>query len=1020
MADLPETFFGRSVIIIHIPPPTSSTTKFHFMEMIRSTLNRLLTVGLLFAFSNMGLTQTLTVSGKVTDAIDGFGLPGVNILVTNGEGTTGTVSDIDGSYTLRVPKGAIVEFSFTGYSSQSFTIETDRTLDVALGTEEALLNEVVVVGYGAVKKDDLTGSVTKVGEEEFNRGVITSPEQLLVGKVSGLQISTDGAPGGKTRFRLRGETSLRGLQEPLVVIDGVPLDNKDNASARNIRNFINPDDIESMVILKDASATAIYGSRGASGVIVITTKKGKDKLSVNYKGTYSIARLGNTPDIFGSDQFRRAIDSKAPQLINDLGDADTDWVKEVTQNATGTQHNLSFSGAKNKFNYLASFNHRTNNGVLKTSKNQINTILVNLSTKALNDDLEISLRNKTAWVKNNFAPNVLQAALNFDPTQSVLDAESIYGGYFQWNDPLVTNNPVSTLDLTNEEAKSVRTINSLDLKYRIPGIEGVSLTAIGSYDYTDGEKFRVRDPLLKDGENFERMGNLRTEDERHISKLLETYLTYEKQIARSKINYVLGYSWQDFDRENKWIEADTIVAADNEYGFERMGQPELDSVVTYNRLISFFTRLNYNFDEKYLLTLSLRRDGSTRFGPSNRWGWFPAGAIAWRILQEDFAAGLNKTFTDLKLRIGYGITGNEGIGDYLYAIYYRYGQNDARYQFGDEYVAMLRGDGVDPNIKWESTTSFNIGLDFGILNNRLTGTLDWYQKKTVDLLFEVATAAFTNLSDRIFTNIGEMENSGVELGLQSYIIDRDALDWELSFTASYNINKITKLDNSVDNPDFQGYEEGGISGDVGQTIQRLKVGDPAYAFFTYQHKLDANGNPVADGNPIDLYVDVDGDGIINERDLVIQETPAPKFMFGLTSNTTYKNFDLAFTLRANLGNYVYNNVASSTGYFDRLSDRVPNNTSTSSFETNFKERQLKSDYYIENASFLKLDNISLGYSFKNIDFLRNLRIFATVQNLLTITGYSGLDPELPQFNNGIDNNIYPVSQTYLFGLSASF
>ncbi|MFK8102496.1 MAG: SusC/RagA family TonB-linked outer membrane protein [Saprospiraceae bacterium] len=976
--------------------------------------------------------QSILVSGTVTDAADGFGLPGVNVTVKNGEVTSGTITEVDGTYSLKVEQGAVIEFSYTGYANQEFVIEESKRIDVALTTADALLDEVVVIGYGAVRKEDVTGVVTKVGEEEFNIGVIPSPDKLLVGKVAGLQISTNGEPGGASLLKIRGGTALDGSGgQALIVIDGVPLDNSNRVTGRNPLNFINAADVEDVTVLKDASAAAIYGSRGANGVIVITTKTGKGKLKVNYSGYYSISTLRQRPNIFSSDQFRRAIDSKAPAELARLGAANTDWIDEVTQLASGQQHNLSISGAYKKIGYHVSFNHLFNNGVLNTSKNTISRIGVNLSSKLLNDNLIINFRNKTSWNRDQIAPGVMNAAIAFDPTQPVFDDNSVYGGYFQWGDVLATSNPVSTLALTDNRRRGTRSLNALDVEYKLPFIEGLSFKTNLSYDLTKGDQYNLRNPLLFDSDNFNRGGSLFTEEEEIWSKLLETYFSYNKELPgiKSKINATLGYSWQEFDTNRFWESGNRLQAADNEFNYMATEDLVVDSFLTTNRLISFFSRINYTYDDKYLLTVSLRRDGSSRFGPSNRWGFFPAVALGWRVLQEDFAKGaLSNIFTDLKVRLSYGVTGNQEIGDYLYETFYSYGTGDAAYQFGDQFVQTLRGTGVDPAIKWEETSSINFGIDFGVWNNRFTGSIDLYQKNTRDLLFSVATAAFTNLSDRVTTNISELENKGIELALSTYVIDREDWDWKLNFNASYNQSLITKLDNS-NLPEFGGYETGGISGDIGQNIQIIKVGESVGSFRAYKHILDANGNPIddtfdRDGNGqlelIDMYEDLNGDGIINENDLGIEKNSVPDFMFGLTSNLSYKNFDLAFTLRAQLGNYVYNNVASSTGFFDRLSDRVPNNTSATSFETNFKTRQLKSDYYIEDASFLRLDNITLGYTLNEIPYLRNVRFYTTVQNIMTITGYSGVDPEAPQFNNGIDNNVYPASTTFLFGLNASF
>ncbi len=987
---------------------------------IKHTLKSYGILGMLLLASLCSFAQDVTITGTVTDKSDGSGLIGVNVVVSSADTPVGTSTDIEGKYTIKTKKGSTLFFSYTGYVDQQVVVADSEVINVTMDTKDALLDEVVVVGYGAVKKEDLTGVVTKVGEEEFNQGVISSPEKLLTGKVAGLQINSSAEPGGGSRFRLRGGTTFGNTNNtPLIVVDGVPLDERGSASGRNPLNFINAADVADITILKDASAAAIYGSRGANGVIIITTKSGGGNFKVDYNGYYSITDFVSSVPILDSDQFRKAINAKAPQNIGDLGEANTDWVDEVTQAASGMQHNLSFGGSYKKSNYFISLNHMYNNGILKTTKNTNTNVGINLSTKLLDDNLIINVRSKSGWNKDDFAPNVIGAAQAFDPTQPILDPDSEFGGYFQWQNELAVKNPVASLLQSQEEGKGTRLLNAVDVEYKLPFLEGLSIKTNLSYDYLDGEKFLIKEPTLR--ENSTDNGFLKTETERHTSLLTETYGTYRKKFDRSNLEFTTGYSWQEFNRENKWVDGNQLVMADDELGYMATAQIKPDSVSSANRLISFFGRLNYNFDEKYLLTLSLRRDGSTRFGPANQWGYFPAAAFGWRILQEDFAKGLAKTFTDLKLRVSYGLTGNESIGDYRYAIFYGYGTDDARYQFGDTYVNTLRGRGVDPNIKWESTASLNVGLDFGVLNNRLTGSIDVYKKTTNDLLFDVATAAFTNLSDRVVTNIGELENSGIELALRSYVVDRSNFDWEVGLTASYNKNKITKIDNS-NLPEFPGYEDGGISGDIGQQIQIIKVGESVGSFRTYEQIYDVNGNPVTDaGDAIEMYVDQNDDGMISELDLVVNKKSEPDYLFGLTNNISYKKFDLGFTLRASLGNYVYNNTASSTGYFDRLTEsQVTNNVHSSAFSNNFKERQLKSDHYVENASFFKLDNITIGYTIKPKKFIKQIRIYATAQNVFTLSGYSGIDPEAPQFTGGIDNGIYPNALTYLFGASASF
>ena len=984
----------------------------------------------LFAMAIMFLSGTNSfaqVTGIVTDAETGESLIGVNIVVDGSE-NIGTVTDIDGSYSIDAKEGQTLTFSYTGYELQKIVVTADNNLNVKLATASELLEEIVVIGYGSVGKKDLTGVVTKIDEKKFNKGVNSSPETLLNGKVAGLQISNNGEPGGGNRIRLRGGTSLDASSVPLIVIDGIPIDNRGVASGRNPMNFVNANDVESISVLKDASAAAIYGSRGANGVIIIKTKSGqKGKLKINYNGNASISSLGGSIPILSPNNFRNAILAKAPQEYEFLGESNTDWLEEVTENAWGTEHNLSLSGGSEKLTYMVSGGYQNINGVIKTSAHRNTSISANVTFNLLDNALKVTLNSKTGFSRDQFSPGVIGAALTFDPTRPVFDPDSQFGGYFQWSDPLAVNNPVSTIDLTDHHGSSTRTLNSISLDYAIPVVPGLSFKTNFSYDYTDGEKQNFRDPFLKDGDNFNRGGYLFNEDLRNYATLFEAFGTYKTDLIPINTSLVLtgGYSWQDFDRENRWEEGNGLEQSGGSWMYTT--DIRQDSFFVHNRLISFFGRANLTHNDKYLLTLSLRRDGSSRFGESNRWGLFPAVAFGWRIMEESFAENWGDNLSNLKLRVSWGVTGNEDIADFLFTTFYAFGTDDARYQFGDRFVRTLRGKGVDPNIKWEETTSTNIGLDFGFYNNRLSGSLEVYRKYTDDLLFTIAAGGFTNLSDRILTNIGEMENRGVELELNGVVMDREDWDWNVNFNVSYNQNEIKKLDNSND-PAFQGYEAGGISGDVGQTIQVLKVGNPIESFRTYNH-LTANGKPLTDNvdhngdgliDLLDIYEDVNADGLINEDDLVIGENAAPDFIFGLTTNARYKNFDLAATFRANVGNYAYNNVASGAGYYERLTDRVTNNIHETAFVNDFNKRQLKSHVYIEDASFLRLDNITLGYNFSPEKIFRNLRLFATVQNVFVLTGYSGLDPELPQFNGGIDNNIYPISRRFLFGVSAGF
>ncbi len=967
------------------------------------------------------------INGVITDALSGDPLIGVNVTVL-GADNIGTISDIDGSFSIQANAGDQLSFTYVGYQEQTITLENNTPLTVIMSESSELLSEVVVVGYGSVGKKDLTGVVSKIKARDFNKGSISSPENLLNGKVAGLQISNNGEPGGENRIRLRGGTSLDASSDPLIVIDGVPMDTRYNASGRNPLNFVNAQDIESMTVLKDASAAAIYGSRGANGVIIITTKTGANgKLRVNYNGNVNVSQFNGRSDMLSPSNFRAAISAKAPQELEFLGDEETDWVKEVTQNALSTEHNVNFSGGSESFNYYVSGGYLKSNGVLRTSSHENKSIGLNINTKLFDNLINLNIKSKTGFANDRFTPDVLGAALDFDPTRPVFDEESPYDGYFQWNDALAVNNPVATLNQTNERGQTTRSLNNATLKINLPFVKGLSYTTNASYDYTTGTKRNEKDPLLKEGDLFQKGGYLFNEELRNYTSLLENFGTYKREVgANSSFELVAGHTWQETDRENRWEEGNGLELVDGEYNYTT--DIRQDSFLVTNRLISFFGRTNININNKYLLTGSLRRDGSSRFGDENKWGLFPAAAVAWRVLEEDFASPLNNTFTDLKLRLSWGVTGNEDIEDFLFTTFYSYGTNDASYQFGNEFIQTLRGTGVDPSIKWEETSSLNAGLDFGFWNNRFTGSVDVYRKLTSDLLFLVATSAFTNLSDRLVTNIGQMENKGVELSLNTVLKDNKTWNWNVGFNASYNKNTILKLDNSSEE-DGINYETGGISGDVGQTIQILKVGESVGTFRTYKHILNDEGLPRTDTEDwngdglktlLDIYEDIDGDGIINENDLVTGKKADPDLILGLTTGVRFKQFDLAATLRSHIGNYVYNNVASSKGYFERLTDRETNNVHESAFVVNFNTRQLKSDYYIENASFLKLDNFTLGYNFAPTNIVRNMRCFVTVSNILTLTNYSGLDPELPQFNGGIDNNIYPVSRNFLVGLNLNF
>lgn len=971
-----------------------------------------------------------TITGKVTDSQSGEPLIGANILITGT--SSGTITDFDGTYSLKVPEGsATLEFSYTGYATQSVKLGNSNVLDVALSAGE-ILDEIVVIGYGTTRKEDATGVVAAVTEKSFNKGAIVSPDQLITGKVAGVQItSNSGEPGGQTTIRVRGGTSINASNEPLYVIDGVPIDNVAHnpggfSGGRNPLNFLNPSDIETFTVLKDASATAIYGSRGANGVIIITTKKGKAGNSgrLTYDGYYTTANIVGEPDVLDAEAFRNVVTYKAAERLPQLGTASTDWFNEMLQTATGHSHSLSFTGGADKIGYRASVGYQNLNGIVRTSETERTNFSLNYNHSLFDDRLKLSANLKGSVTNDRFDPGVVGSAWTFDPTQQIYDpANTAFGGFFDYGVALSPRNPISAIEQTQDYGKSYRSIGNIELEYKLGFIPGLSAKLNLGYDINNGQRKRflpttyVRPPVS------DITGEIRMENYNRSSGLLDAYLIYKPEIGDNhRLDFTAGYSYQDFKAEYPSFRAFNL---DNDiFGFNSTSPAtrfEANNSVVENRLISFFGRANYSLMDKYLLTVTLRRDGSTRFGEANRWGWFPSAAFAWRILSEDFASGLSEIFSDLKLRLGYGITGNQAIPDFGYLPTYSLSDFRARYQFGNEFVTTARPNGYDSNLKWEETSSYNIGLDFGFMNGRISGAIEYYYKLTNDLLFTVNVPAGTNLTDRVLTNIGEVENRGIELTLNAGIIAAKDFNWDISLNAARNSNEILK----IDRVSKQGILTGGISGGVGNFIQILQVGSSVNSFYVFKHKIGADGLPLADGidhnddgsvNLADIYEDTNSDGIVNDLDKQVFENPAPDLLFGLTSNLSYKGLDLSFTLRGNAGNYVYNNNASSGGYYDRLTlaPTYVNNVHTSVLETKFTRPQYFSDYYIEDASFIRLDNVTIGYNFTPKKAFNNIRIYATGQNLLVLTKYKGLDPEV---GGGIDNNPYPRARAVIFGIN---
>ncbi|SMG18016.1 iron complex outermembrane recepter protein [Marivirga sericea] len=978
-------------------------------------LSRLLTT-FLFVFASLQIqAQDRIVSGTVTDANTGETLPGTSVMIKGS--SKGTTTSLEGEFRLEVAAEDVLVFSFIGYEKQEIEVGARSSINVQMEEDVSQLGEVVVVGYGQQEEKDVTGVVSTVKEESFNRGQIASPERLITGKIAGVDVTPGNTRAGGGGITIRGVGSINAQAQPLIVVDGVPISNEGSSGTRNANNFINPADIESVTVLKDASATAIYGSRGAAGVILYTTKSGKKgQNTVTYDGSFTFSEVLREPDFLSTQNFRNAVRQFSPQNENRLGEEDTDWFNEVTRSTLSQNHNLSFSGATEKLNYLVSVNHMDNKEVIKGDRNQVTRLSMRLKTTVLNDHLDITFNTKNALTNDQFKPNVIGTAVSFDPTKPVYDPEAEeFGGYYEWNvssiDPI---NPVSTLEQTQSIGENRRSFNSINFDLKIPGVEGLTLSATGSYDLRNGQN-KVFEPFTLRNDN--RDGYMqRTTNLAYTSTLFST-LNYKRSFGNHSIDVLGGYEFQEVFRETTGYEG--INLTDDSKSFNDPTVIPREFIDLYratpikNQLQSYFGRVNYSLNDKYLATFTGRLDGSTRFGFGNKYGFFPSAALGWRIIEEDFFQGLTDTFNDLKFRVGWGITGNQNIGDYLYDKFYFLSDASATYQFGDEFIQLLRPTAVDPNIQWERLISTNIGIDFSLMKGRLAGTLDVYNKTTDQLLFNVPVAAATNVGDRVTTNIGEMNNRGIELGLSYILIDNDQFGWDLGYNFTYNQNRIVKLNNEIDE-DSPGIQVGGITGDIGRTIQVLQVGQPISTFYSYNHLYDDAGNPLTGGTN-SIYEDIDDNGLINENDLQTQGVAIHPIFTNVSSNMRYGNFDLNFTLRAKLGGQTYNNTASANGWSGRLTEaQILNNLHESVIETGFQNRQLLSNYYIENSSFLKLDNLTVGYNFNQIQDFR-LRLYGTVQNMLPISGYSGLDPEVQ-----IDNNIYPPSTAFIFGVNAKF
>ncbi|HEX2188078.1 MAG TPA: SusC/RagA family TonB-linked outer membrane protein [Longimicrobiaceae bacterium] len=990
------------------------------------------------------------VTGRVVNAATQEPLSGVVVTMAERRAVTGQ----DGIFTMPgVPAGTYtLRASLLGYgeAAREVTVRAEQTtrVDLALSSQALELQGLVVIGYGQQQARDVTGAVATVTPEEFNTGRVVSAEQLIQGKVAGVQVVDTGEPGGGINLRIRGGTSVSSSNEPLYVLDGVPLPVGGGLSAgRNPLNFLSPEDIASITVLKDASSTAIYGSRGANGVVLIETKGGaRQGPQVAYTGSVSNSVVTRKPDLLSAQQFREVVAERAPDKLALLGSANTNWYDEVLRSGVGQEHNASVSGAGEDMNYRLSVGYLDQQGVVVGSELERITLGLSYNHVLFDERLSVRANVRGARTEDQFTPGgVLGDAARFAPTQPV-QSES---NFFEWTAyPLGPNNPLAALALAQEDGRTYRSIGSLEAQYQLPFLAGLSTTGRLGYDVASSERRTFNPSIQQSQVEAGQPGFFSRSTPTETTALLDAYLNYTRQFGGmdSEVDATAGYSYETFSGESPLIEArglDTDLLGPNGIPTAAELTPRIDNV-RESRLASFFARLNYSLLDRYLLTLSVRRDGSSRFGPDNQWGTFPAAALGWRVSQEPFMQGVG-WLSDLKLRASWGVSGNQAFGDYLWISTYRPGDALSQVQFGDEWVGTIRPSGVDPNIKWEETTSYNLGFDYGLFD-RFTGSVEYYFKDTDDLIFRVPVAAGTNLSNFVTTNVGSVRNRGWEFSLNTPLLqDRGGFSWDVSFNASTNHNELTRI-NSVGG----GTEQilvGGISGGVGSTIQVLQPGYAVNSFLVYRHIRDSAGRPIyADVNGVDpgtgqltgqpdgvinesdLYRDLNNDGIINQADRAPYENPAPDWILGHTSNARYRNLDLSFTMRAYLGNYVYNNVASNRGNFRELSATgSPENLHASALEYGFADPQYFSDVYVEDASFLRMDNLTLGYTLPDFRGTQNLRVFGTVQNVFTLTDYSGVDPTavVPASATsptgfGIDNNIYPRARTFTAGVSVGF
>lgn len=990
-----------------------------------------ITGGLFLTASAFG--QQVVVKGHVKDST-GEPVIGATVRVDGTQG--GTVTDFDGNFSIKADAKSVIKISYIGY--ETATVTAGQNINIILKEEaDNKLNEVVVIGYGRAKKTDLTGSVTAMKPDELTKGVTNNASDMLVGKVAGVDVQTSGgAPGAGAQIRIRGGASLSASNDPLYVIDGLVIDNNTATGMSNILANINPNDIETFTVLKDASATAIYGSRASNGVIIITTKKGRagQKPTFSYNGDLTFSTIRKKYDVLNAAQFRDVVE-KTGNDVSLLGNADTDWQDEIFRNTVSTSHSLSVTGGLKNMPYRISAGYNIGNGILKTSWMRRFNASVNLAPSFFDKHLNFNITAKYMYEKNRYADSgAVGAALAMDPTRPVYGEGDDYkyvGGYWQtlvdanYGDPSwpktgytqTPENPVAMLNNKYCGANANDYSGNIEVDYKIHGFEDLHIHASLGAQYTDTRQKTTVSKYSRSNNYYGWLGNLGYWKYNIVGN---AYAEYAHKFGAHDIDVMAGaeqshYHRTGFDEYGQGTNPLTGEAHDATSRSEK-------EWATHNSLVSYFGRLNYNLLDRYLITATFRADGSSRFAKGHKWGYFPSAAVAWKINNEPFMKNV-KWLNDLKLRLGWGKTGQQnGIDDFIYAPVFVRGDQYAQYPLGDTYYYTTRPNKYNQSLTWEKTTTYNAGIDFAALNNRFTVSLDGYVRKTTDLLSEVSVVSGVTFGDKLMQNIGSLKNYGLELSFDIKPVVTKDFTWDVTYNVGWNKNKITELKAGAQ--DWVWVTSTEAARGNGVRIQRNKVGEPVNSFFVYQQVYDENGKPIEG-----VYVDRNGDGQINDEDRYYYKSPAADVLMGLTSKFLYKRWDFSFTLRASLGNYVYYSAladkaqVSTTGIYNHgaFVNTMPEDVALGfTGKTNISNSL--SDYFVRNASFLKCSNITLGYSFPALlkyagqDYFSG-RVYFTVQNPFVITKYKGLDPEIA---NGVDKDPYPRPMSFQLGVNFNF